>query len=458
MSAKSKTVYICGECGYEAVRWAGKCPNCDSWNSFTEEVRETAKPKSGVSSVRESPSYEGAISSIREVDSRDELRFHTGMKELDRVLGGGLVKGSLVLIGGEPGIGKSTLLLQICQQLGEERSILYISGEESRRQIKLRAGRLGVDSKNLYLMTETDIEKICNAILAEKPGIVIIDSIQTMTLETLSSAAGSVTQVRECTQFLVRCAKREEIPVFIVGHVNKDGAIAGPKVLEHIVDAVLYFEGERHQNYRLLRAAKNRFGSTNEIGVFDMTDSGLEEVENPSMTLLSGRPTDVPGTCVSCVLEGTRPILAEVQALVAKTGFGLPRRAATGLDYNRTLLIIAVLEKRAGYTFANLDTYLNVAGGLKLSEPSSDLPIALALVSSLRDKAVGDGTAAFGELGLTGEVRSVSGPESRIREAQRLGFSRCILPMDSLKKISAKNFEGIELLGVRNIREALKIL
>jgi DNA repair protein RadA/Sms len=380
------------------------------------------------------------------------------MQELDRVLGGGLVKGSLVLLGGEPGIGKSTLLLQICQNLGENYSILYISGEESRRQIKLRAERLGVDSENLLLMTETDIEIIYSAILSRKPDIVIIDSIQTMMLEALSSAAGSVTQVRECTQVLMRCAKKEEIPVFIVGHVNKDGAIAGPKVLEHIVDAVLYFEGERSQNYRILRAAKNRFGSTNEIGVFDMTENGLEQVENPSLTLLSGRPEDVPGTCVSCVMEGSRPILAEVQALVTRTGFGLPRRTTAGLDYNRTLLIIAVLEKRAGFTFSNLDSYLNVVGGLKLAEPSSDLPIAMALVSSLRDRSVGDGTAAFGELGLTGEVRAVSNAESRVREALRLGFSRCVLPLDSLRKINTKGLDGIELVGVRNIREALKII
>ena len=343
------------------------------------------------------------IMKLEDVDSNDEVRYHTGISELDRVLGGGIVRGSLVLLGGDPGIGKSTLLLQICEYLGKEQKILYVSGEESRAQVKLRANRLGVSTENLTLASMTDIENVVHAILQTEPDIVMVDSIQTMNFAAVSSSSGSVSQVRECTQILARVAKNEEISIFLVGHVNKDGAIAGPKVLEHIVDAVLYFEGERHLSYRILRAVKNRYGSTNEIGVFEMTTEGLHQVENPSMMLLSGRPSNVSGTCVACVIEGSRPILAEVQALVSKTSFGTPRRMSTGFDYNRTALLIAVLEKRAGYFFGNLDTYINVVGGLRLDEPAADLPISLALISSLLDKPIDDDVIAFGEIGLAGE-------------------------------------------------------
>ena len=343
------------------------------------------------------------IMKLEDVDSNDEVRYHTGISELDRVLGGGIVRGSLVLLGGDPGIGKSTLLLQICEYLGKEQKILYVSGEESRAQVKLRANRLGVSTENLTLASMTDIENVVHAILQTEPDIVMVDSIQTMNFAAVSSSSGSVSQVRECTQILARVAKNEEISIFLVGHVNKDGAIADPKVLEHIVDAVLYFEGERHLSYRILRAVKNRYGSTNEIGVFEMTTEGLHQVENPSMMLLSGRPSNVSGTCVACVIEGSRTILAEVQALVSKTSFGTPRRMSTGFDYNRTALLIAVLEKRAGYFFGNLDTYINVVGGLRLDEPAADLPISLALISSLLDKPIDDDVIAFGEIGLAGD-------------------------------------------------------
>ena len=459
MAAKSRTVFVCNECGYKSPKWMGKCPNCDEWNTLMEEVVvKTATSSSGKKSIVSSSSQALEVTSINDVDENDEYRYLTGMSELDRVLGGGIVKGSLVLLGGEPGIGKSTLLLQICQYLGENHSVLYVSGEESQRQIKLRAKRLGVDTKNLYLLTDTDIGNIISTIMVEKPNVVIVDSIQTMSLETLTSSAGSITQVRECTNLLMKCAKSEGIPIWVVGHVNKDGAIAGPKVLEHIVDAVLYFEGDRHQNYRIIRAVKNRFGSTNEIGVFDMVSSGLMEVENPSQMLLSGRPVNVSGTCVSCTMEGSRPILAEVQALVAKTGFGNPRRTSTGFDYNRMAIIIAVLEKRVGYTFSNLDAYVNIIGGLRITEPASDLAVAMALVSSVKDKPVGDHVLSFGEVGLTGEIRSVNNSENRIREAMRLGFTTCIVPQSSFVKLNMKQFKDIEVLGVRSINEAVKLI
>ena len=366
--AKTKSVYICSQCGYESSKWNGKCPGCGEWNTFEETIQTSARNGSASKgSSRSSRDLSDSIHNISDVDaSFDEIRYKTGLKELDRVLGGGLVKGSLVLLGGEPGIGKSTMLLQICEYLGEEHTILYVSGEESARQIKLRAQRLGVDSGNLYLLAETDCEAICDVIIKEKPEIVIIDSIQTMSISSLSSAQGSVTQVRECTNLFMRTAKSEEIPFFIVGHVNKDGAIAGPKVMEHIVDCVLYFEGQRNLSYRILRAVKNRFGSTNEIGVFEMIDKGLAEVDNPSMMLLSGRPTDVSGCCVACIMEGSRPIMAEVQALVTKSGFAVPRRTSTGFDYNRMAIIIAVLEKRLGFFFGGLDVYINIVGGFRL--------------------------------------------------------------------------------------------
>ncbi len=452
--AKVKSVYVCRECGYETSKWNGKCPNCGEWNTFEECQTTTHKAASGSSvSIKD---ISDSILNISNVDaSFDETRYSTGLNELDRVLGGGLVKGSLVLLGGEPGIGKSTMLLQICEYMGEDHTILYVSGEESVRQIKLRAQRLGVKNENLYLLAQTDCEAICSVISKEKPEIVIIDSIQTMNISGISSAQGSISQVRECTNMFMRTAKNEEIPMFIVGHVNKDGAIAGPKVMEHIVDCVLYFEGQRNLSYRILRAVKNRFGSTNEIGVFEMANKGLVEVENPSMMLLSGRPTDVSGCCVACIMEGSRPIMAEVQALVSKSGFSAPRRTCTGFDYNRMAIIIAVLEKRLGFFFGGLDVYINIVGGFKLDEPAADLSIALALYSSLTDKVVSDKTIAFGEIGLGGELRNISHAEQRLSEAQRMGFEKCILPAQSLKGIDISKY-SMKIVGVRSIRQAFK--
>lgn len=449
MAGKQKSVYVCIECGAEHPRWAGKCTACGAWNSIEEEVRSahTASPvgKTTADAV-----------CIREIDTQNETRYHTGMKELDRVLGGGIVPGGLMLIGGDPGIGKSTLLLQICATLGVSKKILYVSGEESARQIKLRAERLGVDSQNLFLLCETDVDTIIHTVNTTRPDILIVDSIQTMTLADVASAAGSVTQVRECTSALMRVAKRSDIPTFIVGHVNKDGAIAGPKVMEHIVDCVLYFEGDRHSNYRMLRCVKNRYGSTNEIGVFEMQTSGLCEVENPSLMLLSGRPKNVSGTCVACTMEGSRPLLAEVQGLVSPTGFGNPRRMSTGFDNNRLSMLLAVLEKRAGYFFANLDTYLNVIGGLRLDEPAADLAVALALISGLKDKPLPDDVVAFGEIGLAGELRSVSAADQRVAEAARLGFTKILLPAANLKSLSGDY--GVELIGIHSVREAYEHL
>lgn len=460
MASKVKSVYVCSECGFESAKWYGKCPGCGEWNTLNEELKETSKnTKAGKVSVgpRVRPQK------LYEISEQDEPRYLTGISELDRVLGGGIVKGSLVLIGGDPGIGKSTILLQICNYLGENLEILYVSGEESIRQLKLRASRLGVDSKNLSLLAQTDIESIEQEIMSMKPDIVMVDSIQTMNHAELSSTTGSVTQVKECTNVLMRVAKSLEIPVLIVGHVNKDGNIAGPKVLEHIVDAVLYFEGDRQYSYRILRAIKNRFGSTNEIGVFFMSGSGLKEVENPSLMLLSGRPKNVSGTCVACVMEGSRPILAEVQGLVSKSTFGNPRRMATGFDYNRMSLLLAVLEKRSGYYFSTLDAYVNVIGGLRLCEPSADLAVSLSLISSLKDTLISDDVVAFGEVGLAGEVRSVSHVEARINEAARLGFKKCIIPYYSLKNISQDQLEklqgdGVQIIGVRSIRHAFSAL
>ncbi len=453
MASKTKVVYICSECGYESAKWYGSCPGCGEWNTMLEDVKTTVSTKTGKSVTSLSAAK---ATSIKNISYTDEVRYKTGMKELDRVLGGGLVKGSLVLLSGDPGIGKSTILLQICSHLGENHSILYVSGEESARQIKIRADRLGVYSDNLSVMCETDAEKIAEYIRSEKPEIVIIDSIQTMNISEISSSPGSVSQVRECTNLLMRTTKALDIPMFIVGHVNKDGNIAGPKVLEHIVDAVLYFEGDRNLSYRILRAAKNRYGSTNEIGVFEMMDRGLEEVENPSMMLISGRPKNTSGCCIACVMEGSRPILAEVQALVTPSGFGNPRRMATGFDYNRMAMIMAVLEKRGGYFFGNMDSYINVVGGLKLDEPASDLSVAMALVSSLKDIPVDDGLIAFGEIGLGGELRAVSNCEQRIKEAARLGFTKCIIPAYNLKNLKGKA-EGIEVLGAKYIRQAFAV-
>lgn len=450
MAVKSRNVYVCSECGYESVKWYGKCPGCNNWNTMAEEIRTTT-PLS--KTVDTSSPYQRPVS-INEIDTEDEHRYYTGIKELDRVLGGGIVKGSLVLIGGDPGIGKSTLLLQVCSNISKNMKILYVSGEESKRQLKLRAMRLGVDGDELYVMTQTDVQIVAEQIKAEKPELVIIDSIQTMSLSELSSSPGSITQVRECTNVLMRCAKALDIPVIVVSHVNKDGAIAGPKVLEHIVDAVLYFEGDRQMSYRILRAIKNRFGSTNEIGVFQMSQRGLQEVENPSLMLLSGRPKNVSGTCVTPAMEGTRPILAEIQGLAAASGFGNPRRMATGFDYNRMALILAVLEKRAGFFFSNSDAYVNVVGGLRLDEPGADLAVAISLISSLKDTPVPEHLVAFGEIGLAGEIRSVSHAEERVLEAARLGFTKCILPKHNLKNLPISIMSQIQLIGVSNIREA----
>ena len=455
MAGKMKAVYVCSECGYETQKWYGCCPGCGQWNTLSEEVRQTQSAVKA-SSTAKAQAKSAKAERLREITAVGEHRYQTGLGELDRVLGGGVVKGSLVLVSGDPGIGKSTILLQICQKLGDLLEILYVSGEESAHQIKLRADRLGVDTERLSILCETDVQTIVEYMRSAAPGLVIIDSIQTMNIEELSSSPGSVTQVRESTNLLMRVAKSMNIPLFLVGHVNKDGNIAGPKVLEHIVDAVLYFEGERNYSYRILRAVKNRYGSTNELGVFEMSDKGLVEVENPSLMLISGRPKNTSGTCVACLMEGSRPLLAEVQGLVTQTGFGNPRRMTTGFDYNRLSMLLAVLEKRAGYYFSNMDAYVNVVGGLKLDEPASDLSVALALISSLKDVPVRDDVLAFGEIGLAGEIRSVNACAQRIREAARLGFARCVVPKHNLNKIAPELHDCIEIIGVRSIREAFE--
>lgn len=455
--AKSKTAYVCQNCGYESAKWYGKCPECGQWNTMEEQLKSPA-PMGGKAAQAAPVVTNLEVSTIDAISSAEENRFHTDLSELDRVLGGGIVKGSVIMLSGEPGIGKSTLLLQICKFLCQGLRVLYISGEESARQIKLRAMRLGVESPNLFLATTTDIDHVVAAIDKVHPDIAIIDSIQTMSLSDLQSSPGSVTQVRECTQRLIYTAKSADIPIFIVGHVNKDGAIAGPKVLEHMVDCVLYFEGERHLAYRILRAVKNRYGSTNEIGVFEMTDRGLTEVANPSMMMLSGRPVNVSGTCVTCLMEGSRPILAEVQALVTKTAFGNPRRTATGFDFNRMALLLAVLEKRCGYFFGSLDAYINVVGGLQLDEPASDLSVALALVSNLTDRLIPDDLIAIGEIGLAGEVRAVNHIQNRVSEAYRLGFVRCMVPRHNLSQLNTEQMPDLEVIPVSSINEACKII
>lgn len=452
--AKIKSVYICSECGYESPKWYGKCPGCNEWNTMNEEIKDTSKSAVKANSKVFSSSHTKPIM-ISSVTSEDEERFDTGLKELNRVLGGGIVKGSLVLLGGDPGIGKSTILMQICQHLGDTLKILYVSGEESKRQLKLRADRINVNGSNLFVMTETNIEIVANEIQIFQPDLVMVDSIQTMNLTELSSSPGSITQIRECTNLLMRTAKDLDVPIIVVGHVNKEGSIAGPKVLEHIVDTVLYFEGDKQMSCRILRAVKNRFGSTNEIGVFEMSDKGLVEVENPSKMLLSGRPKNVSGTCVTCTLEGSRPILAEIQGLATQTAFGNPRRMSTGFDYNRMSLILAVLEKRAGYYCSNFDVYVNVVGGLRIDEPAIDLAVAMSIISSLKDTPISDTAIAFGEIGLAGEIRSVSQAQMRINEAERLGFTRIILPSHNLKGVTS---DTAELIGVRNIREAFEAI
>ena len=453
MPPKAKSVYICSECGYESAKWVGKCPGCGAWNTMEEEIAVASK----TASVSYSSKSIATSKPLSEISYLDEPRFVTSISELDRVLGGGIVKGSVILLSGDPGIGKSTILLQICNALQESLKILYVSGEESAIQIKMRAGRLGVNSDSVSIMTETDVEAICEYITAQKPDLVMIDSIQTMQHRDISSSPSSIVQVRECTNLLLKTGKSLGIPIFIVGHVNKGGDIAGPKVMEHIVDTVLYFEGERNQSYRILRGIKNRFGSTNEIGVFEMTESGLREVENPSAMLLSGRMSDVSGGCITCVIEGTRPILAEVQGLVTPTGFGNARRTATGFDYNRLNLLLAVLEKRLGIYFSNQDTYVNIVGGMRLDEPAADLAVAMALVSGYRDIALDEKLIAFGEIGLSGELRSVPRAEARVNEAARLGFTKCIMPKACLKQLSGCP-ESLELIGVRSLGQAISII
>lgn len=450
--AKTKTVFYCTACGNETPKWVGRCPSCGAWNTLEEHIEKPVAPgraKSAPVGMSRKPQL------IDQVDCDGEIRFSTGMDELDRVLGGGAVAGSLVLVGGAPGIGKSTLLLQICNSLCKERSVLYISGEESERQLKLRAQRLGVSSDRLYILSETRLSEVLEATDQIKPDILIVDSVQTLYSDENESSPGSVSQVKDCTMSLMHLSKCDGITVFVVGHINKDGNIAGPKVLEHMVDCVLYFEGDQNSSYRLLRAAKNRFGSTNEIGVFEMMDSGLTEVPNPSQMLLSGRPEGACGTCVACVMEGTRPVLAEVQALVAKTTFNVPRRTADGFDFNRAVLLLAVSEKRAGMKLSAFDAYINVIGGLKLEEPGADLPMVLAVASSYRDQPIADDLVAIGEVGLTGEIRSVAQINKRLAEVARLGFKKCIIPKSTTEKLEIPN--GLEIFRVKNLREAIEI-
>ena len=451
MILKTKTIFVCSSCGHEELRWMGVCPDCGEFSTFVEEVR-AEEPKKAAS-ARPARGY-SAPSHISAVSAEGEDRSTTGIGELDRVMGGGIVKGSVTLVGGDPGIGKSTLLLQLCGAVGKERKLLYVSGEESARQLKMRAERLGVAGGEIYILNETDIDSVIEAINSSSPEIVIIDSIQTMYCSAVTSSTGSVSQVRECTMRLTDCAKSNEISVFIVGHVNKEGAIAGPKVMEHMVDTVLYFEGERSMSYRILRAVKNRFGSTNEIGVFEMTDRGLSEVENPSAKMLEDRPRGTSGNCVICLVEGSRPILTETQALVTPTGFGNPRRMANGFDYNRFSMLLAVLEKRCGYRFSVNDVYVNAVGGLKIDEPAADLGVCAALVSALKNVPVPETTLIFGEVGLGGEVRGVSGAVKRITEAERLGFTDCVLPAHAVRTLPDGFATKLNLIPVKSVFEA----
>lgn len=452
---KNASVFFCQECGYESAKWLGQCPACHEWNTFAEEPKVSTSRGKMASPGRRSEAKEPI--SLKHIDSDSQDRISTGMAELDQVLGGGIVPGSLVLVGGDPGIGKSTLLLQVCRNLADRlEQVLYISGEESLQQIKLRAVRIGEFSDSLKLLCETNLSDIEAVVLKNRPQVVIIDSIQTMFQEEISSAPGSVSQVREATGVLMRLAKEQNIAIFIVGHVTKEGTVAGPRVLEHMVDTVLYFEGDRHASYRILRGVKNRFGSTNEIGVFEMTDIGLREVSNPSEYMLSGKPEGASGSVVVCMMEGTRPMLLEVQALVCRTNFGLPRRTAAGMDYNRLNLLMAVLEKRLNLPLSSYDAYVNIAGGVRLSEPALDLGLVLAIISSYRDVPIPDKTLVFGEVGLSGEVRAVGMAQQRVQEAKRLGFDRIILPKSSLSQL--KSITGIRLEGVSTVRDAMEVL
>lgn len=448
---KSKTIYLCSECGYENAKWFGKCPSCGSWNTMSEFK---VKPEIQTRGVLQKPNSKAHPAQLAQIQTDDEDRFLSGIGELDRVLGGGAVGGSFILVGGEPGIGKSTLLLQMCEEMCKSATVLYVSGEESLRQIKLRARRLDISPSSLFVLAETDMEQIISETDTLTPDILIIDSIQTVYRSEVSAAPGGTTQIKECAMMLMQYAKSHDVTIFVVGHVNKEGALAGPKILEHMVDCVLYFEGEPYGTFRCLRAAKNRYGSTNEIGVFEMTDHGLIEVQNPSAAMLAGHPTGASGNCIACTLEGTRPILAEVQSLIAKTAFGTPRRTAAGVDYNRMVLLMAILEKRAGLFLSASDAYVNVVGGMRLDEPAVDLPIILATVSSFRDKALPEGIMAFGEVGLTGELRAVSGALQRIQEAWRLGFHTCIMPCQDIgdKGIPTE----MNILQVNNIAEAIQ--
>ena len=451
--AKTKTVFYCTNCGNESPKWVGRCSGCGQWNTLVEHIEKPVAPgraKSAPVGMSKTPKK------LHEVDTGDEIRFLTGMGELDRVLGGGAVEGSLVLVGGAPGIGKSTLLLQICAHICAERTVLYASGEESERQLKLRAERLGVSSDNLYILSETRLGDILEAVEEIKPDVLIADSVQTLYSESNESSPGSVSQVKDCAMQLMQLSKSNGITVFVVGHINKEGAIAGPKVLEHMVDCVLLFEGDSNNSYRLLRAAKNRFGSTNEIGVFEMGDQGLIQVPNPSQMLLQGRPENAPGSCVACVMEGTRPVLAEIQALVTKTSFNVPRRAADGFDFNRAVLMLAVAEKRAGLHLGTFDAYINVVGGLRLDEPAADLPLILAVASVYRDKVIPADLAAMGEVGLTGEIRAVNHISQRLQEVSRIGFKQCIIPRSGTEKLEIP--QGLTVYRVRNIREAIEVV
>jgi DNA repair protein RadA/Sms len=448
---KAKTVFFCTECGNETPKWVGKCPACGAWNSVVEQ--KTA-PQKATRTCK--ANHLARATSINDISSEEEIRFTTGMGELDRVLGGGAVKGSLVLVGGAPGIGKSTLLLQICQTLGMNGKVLYVSGEESTHQLKMRARRLEVASDNLFVLSETCLGNILEAVNKEKPDILVVDSIQTLYDEELDSPAGGVGQVKDCTMALMQLAKGQDVTVFVIGHVNKEGALAGPKVLEHMVDCVLYFEGDQHMTYRILRAAKNRFGATNEIGVFEMLDSGLREVENPSEMLLSGRPKDASGTCVACVMEGARPVLAEIQALLASSTATFPRRTANGYDYSRLTMLLAVLEKRGGLKVSQCDAYLNIIGGLTVDEPAADLAAVMAIASGYLDKPVSDSLSAIGEVGLSGEIRFVNHLEQRLTEVQRLGFTRCMIPAHRAAEL--KKFDHLEVIPVENVAAALRYL